>query len=202
MAREELHSGGSSSHHSCPQPLHPEPYTREELRTQGAAAVKEAEARRAEFDQHMGEGRANYVGLVPCTLSYIPVHAVVVFPLPPSCSFHPEARASFRPCSPKAPIAFRHTLSPPALLSPPLLPADASEAELHECQSRLSAGQEEAARLTSELQKLQYHTENYASVFAENDGLSHRLTLAEVCVCGRGGRTMEAGFPSISRWRF
>ena len=61
MAREELRTqGAASATVPAPQTLHPEPEpcTREELRTQGAAAAQEAEARHTEFDQHMGEGRA------------------------------------------------------------------------------------------------------------------------------------------------
>ena len=63
--------------------------------------------------------------------------------------------------------------------TPPLLP-DATEAELHQCHDRLSSTQEECVLLASELQRLKYQTENYATVFAETDGLTHRLTMAEV----------------------
>ena len=58
--------------------------------------------------------------------------------------------------------------------------SDAVEAELHQAQARVASDQEEIVRLTSELQRLKYQTENYATMFAENDGLTHRLSMAEV----------------------
>ena len=44
----------------------------------------------------------------------------------------------------------------------------------------MASDQEEIVRLASELQRLKYQTENYATMFAENDGLTHRLSMAEV----------------------